>query len=101
MDTLRELIGLNAENLTLTQVLLRTVVIYLVGIGLVHIGKSRFLGKLAAFDAVLAIVLGSMLSRAVSEAEYFIEMLLACLLLVLIHCCSRAWQPVRTGSAPC
>lgn len=85
METLRGLFGLNGEELNLTQFLLRTLVIYLVGIALVHLGKSRFLGKLTAFDAILAIVLGSMLSRAVSQAEYFIETLLACLLLVLLH----------------
>ena len=59
--------------------------IYIFGIALVRIANKRFLGKFAAFDTVLAIVIGSLLSRAVTDTDYFLQVLAACLMLVLLH----------------
>lgn len=82
---LRALFGGDAESLNLLQILARTAVIYLFGIALVRIGKSRFIGRHTAFDTVLAIVIGSLLSRAVTETGLFYKLLLSCLLLVSLH----------------
>lgn len=78
-------IGAGAETLSIFQILVRSLIIYIIGIALVRIGKKRFLGKFTAFDTILAIIIGSLLSRAITEADYFSELLAACLLLILLH----------------
>jgi uncharacterized membrane protein YcaP (DUF421 family) len=65
------------------------------GIALVRIGKKRFLGKIAAFDTVLSIVIGSLLSRAITDTDYFLKILAACLLLILMH---RVFSLIATYS---
>lgn len=90
MDTiingLETILGINAEsNLTVWQILARCIVIYVLGIALVRFGKKRFLGKLAAFDTILAIIIGSLLSRAITDADMFLKICAAASLLILLH----------------
>ncbi len=73
------------NELSVVQILVRCILIYIIGIALVRIGKKRFLGKIAAFDTILAIILGSLLSRAITDTDYFLKILAACLLLILLH----------------
>lgn len=82
---LESAIGSGAETLSISQILVRSFIIYIIGIALVRIGKKRFLGKFSAFDTILAIIIGSLLSRAITEADYFLEILAACLLLIFLH----------------
>lgn len=79
------IIGGGKEDLSVLQILARCIIIYIAAIALVRIGKKRFLGKIAAFDTILAIVLGSLLSRAITEKELFLKILAASLLLILLH----------------
>ncbi len=81
----KTLLGLETDQLSIWQILVRGVMIYIIGIALVRIGKKRFLGKIAAFDTILAIIIGSLLSRTLTETDYFLEILAACLLLILLH----------------
>lgn len=85
MDTIKSILGLGVDELNLWQLLARCLVIYVLGIMLVRFGKKRFLGKMSAFDTILAIIIGSLLSRAITDADMFLEMLAACLLLILLH----------------
>ena len=85
LDILKSLFGVSATELSVVQILMRCVLIYVVGIVLVRIGKKRFLGKIAAFDTVLSIIIGSLLSRAITDTDYFLKILGACLLLILLH----------------
>lgn len=85
MDTLKAVLGIGAEELSLGHVLARCVVIYLSGIVLVRIGKKRFIGKMTAFDTIIAIIIGSLLSRAITQADQFGKVLAACLLLIGLH----------------
>jgi len=95
LEILKSLVGDGADELSIIHILVRSALIYVVGIALVRIGKKRFLGKIAAFDTVLAIVIGSLLSRAVTEADYFFKLLAACLLLILFH---RAFSVIAAYS---
>lgn len=79
------LFGIQADELKTVHVLSRTAVIYIVGIALVRIGNKRFVGKMTAFDFILAIIIGSLLSRAITRSDLFIKLILASLLLILIH----------------
>lgn len=79
------LFGIKADELRTIHVLSRTLVIYMVGIALVRIGNKRFVGKLTAFDFILAIIIGSLLSRAITRADLFLKVIPASLLLILLH----------------
>lgn len=82
------LLGLSAtrpEELSVIQVCLRTLVVYLVLIGYVRFGKKRFLGQATAFDAILVIIIGSVASRAISGTAPFFASLAAALSLIVIH----------------
>lgn len=88
-------LGLNvdAQKLNIWQMGLRAVVIYITAFIMVRIaGDRRFIGKYAAIDVVLGIILGSTLSRAIngtsafflqSERVWFWWQYIGCLLLRL------------------
>src|SRR5690554_390183 len=85
IDFFVEIFGIGADELHFLQVLSRAVLVFCVGILLMRIGKKRFLGKMSAFDIIIAVILGSLLSRAITRNDLFLEMLAAALLLVLLH----------------
>jgi uncharacterized membrane protein YcaP (DUF421 family) len=89
--------GLNAEpkDFTLLQVLLRSVVTYLVGLAILRLGRNRFLARESAFDVVLAFILGSVLSRAINGTSPFLLSLVASIALVAIHQ-AFAWVSYRS-----
>jgi uncharacterized membrane protein YcaP (DUF421 family) len=79
-------LGLDAETLTYWQMGLRALVIYVAALALVRIGGgSRLLGQHAAFDVVLGIIFGSILSRAVNGRAPFFETLAAGTVLIGMH----------------
>lgn len=78
-------LGLDAEDISLPQMMARGAIIYLVGLALVRVGEKRFLGKSTAFDVLLAIILGGLLSRAINGSAPFFPTLAASLLLVTLH----------------
>jgi len=65
------LLGLDAgaHDLTLSQICLRAIIVYLAMIGFVRMGKKRFLGRATAFDAILVIIIGSTAARAMSVVK--------------------------------
>ena len=85
LEFFKNLVGIGADELSIFHMLTRCVLIYILGITLVRIGKKRFLGKIAAFDTVLAIIIGSLLSRAITEENYFLKIISVCLLLIILH----------------
>ncbi len=85
--TLRWALGLDvAPNaMTVGQMALRALVVFIVAIALVRLGNKRFMGQTTAFDLLLAIILGSMISRAITGNAPFVPTLAASLVLVLAH----------------
>ncbi len=83
----RLLFGLEAEpkDLTFWQMGARAVVIYLAALVIVRLGDKRFLGQNSAFDVILAIMLGSVLSRAINGSAPFLETIAGSAVLVLLH----------------
>jgi uncharacterized membrane protein YcaP (DUF421 family) len=82
---IEQIFGLNAEELSTWHILVRCLFIYILGIALVRLGNKRFVGRMSAFDFLLAIIIGSMLSRAITSSTQFFSILAACLLLILLH----------------
>src|SRR6266699_2835151 len=78
-------IGLRADELGFSHMALRTLVVFLFGLVLMHVGEERMLGKNAGFDVMLAVILGSVLSRGINGQASFYPTLGASLVLVMLH----------------
>ncbi len=85
-DTIGWALGLNAEQLDFWQMGLRAAVIYVAALLTVRVGGDRrFIGKYAALDVLLTVILGSTLSRAINGSASFFQSLGAALILVWMH----------------
>jgi uncharacterized membrane protein YcaP (DUF421 family) len=82
---LHDLIGGDADTITWSQMSLRGTVIFFFGILLVRLAGKRAFGKASAFDIVLAIIIGSNLSRALTASAPFLPTLAASAALALLH----------------
>jgi uncharacterized membrane protein YcaP (DUF421 family) len=85
MDGIHNLIGSNAETITWWQMSIRAIFIFFSGLVLVRFGGKRIFGKNASFDIVLGVILGSILSRALTANARFFPTLAAAATLVLLH----------------
>ena len=86
-DSIDRLLGLNvdATDLAFGQMALRGVVVFFFAILLVRLGARRLIAHGAGFDIVVAVVLGSVLSRAINGQAAFFPTLGASALLVGLH----------------
>ncbi|MBC6990927.1 DUF421 domain-containing protein [Hymenobacter sp. BT491] len=84
---LDQLLGLQADAHTITtaQMCVRAVVVFAVGLALLRFAGMRTFGSGTAFDMVLKIILGAVLSRAIVAASPFGSTLLASMVLVVLH----------------
>lgn len=84
-EVIRLALGLGADSLNIWQMTARAVIVYIAALALVRIGEKRFLSKSTAFDVILGIILGSVLSRAITGTSPFFETLAVGLVLVEMH----------------
>src|SRR6201981_3768755 len=86
-DFLTPILGLGVEpkELTLLQISLRGIIVFIVTLIMVRLGHKRPLARKTAFDAVLLVILASVLSRAVNGSAAFFATLGGGLVLVLLH----------------
>jgi uncharacterized membrane protein YcaP (DUF421 family) len=87
-EQLQLLLGLerDLENVNSGQMALRAMLVYVLALLLVRIGSKRFLSQATAFDVIVAIMLGSILSRAINGSAPLIPTILAAGALVGLHC---------------
>lgn len=89
MESVHELaltvFGSGDGDLTVWQMSLRAVVVFPFLLLLVRLGDKRLLGEISAFDFVLAIVIGSVASRAISGNAAFWPSLAAAVVLMGLH----------------
>ncbi len=87
VDAIGNILGTGEGTFELStgQVLLRGVIVYIAAIALLRIGDKRFLGKNTAFDVILGIVLGSVMSRAITGNSAFVPTLVVSALLISLH----------------
>lgn len=78
-------LGIGEEDLGVLQMTLRAILVYPLALAMVRLGDKRFLGELAALDFLLAIVIGSIVSRAISGSAPFLPCMAAAFSLVLLH----------------
>jgi uncharacterized membrane protein YcaP (DUF421 family) len=72
-------------ELTLLQVSLRALFIFIIGLALVRIGDRRSLSEKTAFDAIFIVLIGSVLSRAINGTAPFFTTVVGGVALMLIH----------------
>jgi uncharacterized membrane protein YcaP (DUF421 family) len=78
-------IGLESQQMEFWQMALRAVIVYVVTLAIVRLGKKRFMGKATAFDVILGIMLGSIVSRAITGNAPLVGSLAATATLIALH----------------
>ena len=91
------LFGLHADSHTITavQLMMRAMAVFFAALALLRLSGKHTFGGSAAFDVVVKIMLGAVLSRAVVAASPFWGTLGAGLVLVLLHRL-LAWAACRS-----
>jgi uncharacterized membrane protein YcaP (DUF421 family) len=85
MEMFRALIGPDNGDATAAQLCARAVILFLVGIAYIRIAGRRTFAHASPLDIVVALVVGSNLSRAMTGKAPFWPALAATLLLVVLH----------------
>jgi YetF C-terminal domain len=78
-------LGVEPKDLTFTQISLRGIIVFLVALATVRLGHKRSLSRKTPFDAVLLVILASVLSRAINGSAAFFATLGGGVVLVLLH----------------
>jgi uncharacterized membrane protein YcaP (DUF421 family) len=78
-------LGLESRDLGVVQMGLRAAIVFIVTLTVVRLGKKRFLGRATAFDVILSIMLGSIVSRGVTGNAPLVPTLGAAAVLMLMH----------------
>ncbi len=88
MDTVkgiaRAALGLESEEVNVVQMALRAAIVYVAVVLMVRFLKKRFAGRATAF-VILGIMLGSIVSRAVTGNTPFLPALVAAAVLLGMH----------------
>ena len=84
---LQMLLGISVppKDLTFLQVSIRGIVVFIAALIMVRLSSKRSLAEKTAFDAVLVVIIGSMLSRAINGSAAFLPTLGSGFVLVLLH----------------
>jgi uncharacterized membrane protein YcaP (DUF421 family) len=85
MEIIELLIGTNEQDLNPMQMGIRAVIVFISALLMLKIGNKRFLGRTTAFDFLLGIIIGSVLSRAITGNAPFIPSITAGVVLIGIH----------------
>ncbi len=78
-------IGVEPKDLTVLQVSVRGIIVFVAALIMVRISAKRFLGRKTAFDIILILVLGSTLARAINGSGPLLGSLVVGFVLVLLH----------------
>ena len=86
-EQVRGLLGLGSDtgDIGAAGTALRAVIVYGFTLAIIRLGSKRFLSKATAFDVIVAIMLGSVMSRALDGSTPFFTTLLAGAVLLGLH----------------
>ncbi|MEH6664479.1 MAG: YetF domain-containing protein [Brevundimonas sp.] len=85
METLHAFIGTEGQDIGALQMAVRAVLIFVLGVLIVRFAATRAFGKWSALDIILAVIVGSNLSRALTGSAPFLPTVIATVLLVVLH----------------
>lgn len=85
--TVESLLGLgrDAGDIDPGQMALRAILVYAFTLAIVRIGSTRFLGKATAFDVILGIMIGSVMSRGINGSASLVSTFAGGAVLVALH----------------
>src|SRR5438309_9516047 len=78
-------LGAQPRDLTFLQISLRGIIVFLATLMMIRLGHKRSLARKTAFDAVLIVILASVLSRAINGSAAFFATLGGSVVIVLVH----------------
>src|SRR5438093_12662116 len=78
-------LGAQPKDLTFVQISLRGIIVFLATVAMIRIGHKRSLARKTAFDAVLIVILASVLSRAINGSLAFFTTIGGSVVIVLVH----------------
>ena len=78
-------LGVEPKDLTFLQISLRGIIVFLATLIMVRLGHKRPLAQKTPFDAILLVILASVLSRAINGSAAFFATLGGGVVLVLLH----------------
>ena len=78
-------LGVDPKELTFTQISLRGIIVFVAALAMVRLGHKRSLSHKTPFDAVLLVILASVLSRAINGSSAFFATIGGSVVLVLLH----------------
>ena len=78
-------LGIEPKELTFVQVSFRGLVVFIITLAIIRLGHKRSLARKTAFDAVLLVILASVLARAINGSASFFPTLGGSLVIVLFH----------------
>jgi uncharacterized membrane protein YcaP (DUF421 family) len=86
-DFLAPILGLDLQpkDLTFLQISLRGIIVFVATLVMIRLGHKRSLARKTAFDAVLIVILASVLSRAINGSAAFFSTIGGGLVIVLLH----------------
>lgn len=85
MDSLHMIVGREGEALLWWQMCLRALTVFAYGLLLIRLAGKRLIGRWGAFDLIIYVVLGSMLSRALTGNAPIVGTFAAAAVLVAVH----------------
>lgn len=78
-------LGVEPKDLTLLHISLRGIVVLIVTLAIIRVSRKRSLAHKTAFDAVLLVILASVLARAINGSASFFATLGGSLVVVVFH----------------
>jgi uncharacterized membrane protein YcaP (DUF421 family) len=85
MEEIIKIFTEQGEKLNDWQMVIRGLLVFIMTIVIVRLGKRKFLGKNSALDIILAVIIGSVASRAINGSGYLFSTLLSIGFLVACH----------------
>lgn len=85
MDEFYDLIGTKQSEIEWWQMAIRAFIVFIITLAMVRMGATRIFGRNSAFDIVMGIILGSVLSRAITGNSPFFPTLIAACVLITLH----------------
>jgi uncharacterized membrane protein YcaP (DUF421 family) len=78
-------IGIEPKNFTFVQISLRGIIVLLAALAMLRLGHKRSLARKTPFDAVLLVILASVLARAINGSAPFLATLGGSFVIVMLH----------------
>ncbi len=93
-------IGASDGTISFSQMMVRALIVFAIGVGLVRFSTPRLFGRATPIDIVMAVIIGSNLSRTMTGSAPFLEVILATILLTIVHGVvtrlAARWRPLAT-----